>query len=518
MLVALGFGMIAVFMYLIMSKRLTPIAALIIVPIVFGLIAGGGLDLGDSILDSIKKVAPTAALLFFAIIFFGMMIDVGMFDPLIKLILRFVHHDPVKLAIGTALLTSIVSLDGDGSTTFIIVTGAFLPIYLRLGMNPWVLTCIAATSNGVLNTVPWGGSTSRAAAALSLNPIDIFVPMIPAIAAGLGAVLVFAWLLGRAERKRIGELELLPSEGLLTRPVKYASKRKQRKAATTNGDVITTPADDTADEKDSDYPIGGSAPRIGTPTPAGPTGGSGGQKAAVAVVEPGPEVTGGTRDDFAVAMDKEDHILHRPNARPKLVWVNWALTLAVMTLLVIDIIPSPVVFFIGTALGLVINFPRVSEQSEQITAHASSVVSVVGMVFAATVLTGVLNGSGMVEAMAAWLVEVIPASWGPHLPVVTGLVSIPMTFFTSNDAFYFGVLPILSHTAETYGIAPVEMARASLVGQPLHQSSPLVASFLLLVGLAKVELGVHARKTIWRAVLVGLVMLFVGLITFAYPF
>jgi len=92
MLVVLGFGMIAVFMYLIMSKRLTPIAALIIVPIVFGLIAGGGLDLGDSVLDSIKKVTPTAALLFFAIIFFGMMIDVGMFDPLIRLILRFVGH------------------------------------------------------------------------------------------------------------------------------------------------------------------------------------------------------------------------------------------------------------------------------------------------------------------------------------------------------------------------------------------------------------------------------------------
>ena len=510
MLVALGFGMIAVFMYLIMSKRLTPIAALIIVPIVFGLIAGGGLDLGDSIVDSIKAVAPTAALLFFAIIFFGMMIDVGMFDPLIRLILKFVGHSPVKLAVGTALLVTLVSLDGDGSTTFIIVTGAFLPIYLRLGMSPWVLTCIAATSNGVLNTVPWGGSTSRAAAALSLNPIDIFVPMIPAIVCSLGAVLVFAWFLGRAERKRIGgELELLPSEGLLTRPAKYASKRKQRKNAT-NGNAGTTPDD----SDDSDYPSGGNSPRRPVTPVTGPTGGST-TEGSVMVAE--PEVTGGTRDDFAVPIDKADHILHRPDARPKLVWVNWVLTLAVMTLLVVDIIPSPVVFFIGTALGLVLNFPRVSEQSEQITAHASSVVGVVGMVFAATVLTGVLNGSGMVEAMAAWLVEVIPASWGPHLPVVTGLVSIPMTFFTSNDAFYFGVLPILTHTAETYGIAPVEMARASLAGQPLHQSSPLVASFLLLVGLAKVELGLHLRKTIWRAVIVCLVMLAVALATFAFP-
>ena len=100
---------------------------------------------------------------------------------------------------------------------------------------------------------------------------------------------------------------------------------------------------------------------------------------------------------------------------------------------------------------------------------------------------------------------------------LTGLISIPMTFFTSNDAFYFGVLPVLAETASHYGISPVEMARASLVGQPLHQSSPLVASFLLLVGLAKVELGEHARQTIWRAVAVGLVMLTVGALTSAFP-
>jgi CitMHS family citrate-Mg2+:H+ or citrate-Ca2+:H+ symporter len=61
------------------------------------------------------------------------------------------------------------------------------------------------------------------------------------------------------------------------------------------------------------------------------------------------------------------------------------------------------------------------------------------------------------------------------------------------------------------------MARAAIVGQPLHQSSPLVPSFLLLAGLAKVELGEHARKTIWRAVAVGLVMLIVGGLTGAYP-
>ncbi|RJF95477.1 CitMHS family transporter [Noviherbaspirillum saxi] len=473
MLVVLGFGMITAFMYLIMTKRLTPVAALIIVPILFGLAAGGGLDLGKSIVDSIKTVAPTACLLFFAIIFFGVMIDVGMFDPLIKLILKFVHHDPVRLVIGTALLTTIVSLDGDGSTTFIIVTSAFLPIYLRLGMNPWVLTCVAATANGILNTVPWGGSTARAAAALKLNPVDIFMPMIPAVAASIAALLAFAYLLGRAERKRIGQLQLLPSEGLFKRP------DLNRSTGGTDGSSVASPA-------------------------AGPS-------LVTAQIFPN------TEDEFSISMSAGAVVLHRPNAKPQLALVNALLTLVVMTLLVAGIVPSPVVFLMAVALALVINFPRVAEQSEQIKSHASSIVGVVGMVFAATVLTGVLSGSGMVAAMAKWLVTVIPPSWGPHLAVVTGLISIPMTFFTSNDAFYFGVLPILSETASHYGITPVEMARAALVGQPLHQSSPLVASFLLLVGLAKVELGEHMKKTIWRAIVVGLVMLTVGALTQAFP-
>ncbi|MFD9195338.1 CitMHS family transporter [Streptomyces phaeochromogenes] len=459
MLVILGFATIATFLYLIMSKRVVPVAALILVPLVFGLLAGGGLGLAGDIAKSIEDVAPTAALLFFAITFFGIMIDVGLFDPLIRAILRVAQNDPVKIVVGTALLAAIVSLDGDGSTTFIIVTSAFLPIYLRLGISPVVLTCVTATANGTLNTVPWGGSTARAAAALKVSPIDIFVPMIPAIAAGLVATLVFAYLLGRNERSRLGEVEL--REGVLRRTPAMAAAT----ASTGSGSDGSTPSESTEES----------------------------------------------------ALISSDGHINRPNARPKLRWLNLALTLAVMMLLVEGAIEPAVIFFVGVAIALVLNFPRVAEQAGQLQAHASSVVNVVGMVFAATVLTGVLSGSGMVEAMADWLVGVVPDSFGAHFPLITGLLSIPMTFFTSNDAFYFGMLPVLNETASHFGVTPVEMARASLVGQPLHQSSPIVASFLLLVGLAKVELGDHHRKTIWRAAIVGLIMLAVGGLTLAFP-
>ena len=140
---------------------------------------------------------------------------------------------------------------------------------------------------------------------------------------------------------------------------------------------------------------------------------------------------------------------------------------------------------IAAAIALVVNFPNPHDQSERVKAHASSIVAVVAMVFAAAVLVGVLEGTGMVTAMADAIVNVVPPGLGPWFAVITGLLSMPFTFFMSNDAFYFGVLPILSEAAGQYGITPVEMAQASIVGQPVHLTSPLVPAMLLLISLGQ---------------------------------
>src|SRR6185369_17801953 len=210
MLIGLGFAMIAVFMYLILAKRLAPTLALVLVPLTFALVVtvtglGAPAEDGvtDSIMDAIKSFAPTAALLFFAIIYFGLMIDVGLFDPLIRLILRAVRNDPVRLVVFTAVLAGAVSLDGDGSTTFIITVSALLPIYLKLGLSPVVLTTVACLANGVLNIVPWGGPTVRAATVLKVSPNDLFIPMIPGMIAAMATVLVLAFMMGRSEKKRL---------------------------------------------------------------------------------------------------------------------------------------------------------------------------------------------------------------------------------------------------------------------------------------------------------------------------
>ncbi|WP_092803343.1 CitMHS family transporter [Rhodococcus globerulus] len=460
MLVTLGFLMVAVFMFLILTKRATPVVGLTLVPVAFGLLAGAGLGIGDMITDGIKSLAPTAALLFFAIIFFGIMIDVGLFDPLVKFILRLVRDDPMRLVVGTAVLAMVVSLDGDGSTTFIIVTSAMLPLYLKLGVSPVVLTVVAGLSNATMNIIPWGGPTVRAASALGLSPSDVFVPMVPSLIVGLIMVLGFSVHLGIMERRRIGTL-VLTSERILEK--------------VGNGGTSSAGSDNSGNADDSD--------------------------------------DGGDTGRFIDGLDPK-----RDTLRPKLLWFNAALTTALLVVLVMDILPIPVLFMIASSIALAVNFPAVKDQGEAIARHSASIVSVVAMVLAAAVLTGVFQGTGMVEAMAEWLLQVIPDAMGSHLAVITGVLSIPLTFFMTNDAFYFGVLPVLSETAAQYGIEPVEMARASITGQAVHMQSPLVPAILLLVTLAGVSLADHHKKVLWRAGLISITMLVVGVALGQIPF
>ena len=463
MLITLGFSMIAVFMYLILTKRLTPMVALILVPLTFAALAGafgitGQADEGvvDSIMTAIGDFAPTAVLLFFAIIYFGLMIDVGLFDPLIRFVLRVVGNDPVRLVVCTAVLAGVVSLDGDGSTTFIITVSALLPIYLKLGMSPVVLTVVANLANGVLNIVPWGGPTIRAATVLKVSPSELFNPMVPGMIAGLATVIVLAYFLGRSERARLAR-----------------SGRTLAQVATTLQPAAVA---------------------------TGPRPTSGGGTAVLDDDRPG---TGGDDSaDMASGLDP-----NRPTLRPKLIWFNLGLTVALLTLLGLDLLPLSLVFVAATAIALVVNFPKPEDQVTQIKAHASSIVSVVAMVFAAAVLVGVLSGSGMVTAMANGIVAAVPEPLGSWFAVITAGLSMPLTFFLTNDAFYFGILPILTEAAGHYGIAPVEMAQASIIGQPVHMTSPLVPAMLLLISLARVNLADHHKKVIWRAVVCSLVML-----------
>ena len=399
----LGFAMIIVFMALIMAKKLSPFTSLILVPVAIGLLAGYGWDTLGYAMDGIKSVASTFAMMTFAILYFGVMLTAGMFDPMVDHVVAWCKGDPLKVLVGTAVLAAFVSLDGDGTTTVMICCTAMIPIYNRLKIKKIYLATLIILQNCIMNLIPWGGPTARVMSVMKLDAGEILAPLVPGMVLSAIYVVGVSYYLGLKERKRLGVAKAAASE---------AHK-----------------------------------------------------------VEVSPE--------------------EQEWKRPKLIFFNLALTAAVIVSLIMGLASSAILFGVGTAIALVVNYPDQKVQRKVISSLAPDMINVVMMVLGAGVLMGILNGpedAGMSNAIAQFLVSVIPESLGRYFAVIIAAISAPGTYLLNNDAFYYGVLPPLAATAEAYGFTSLQIGFAALMGQAFHFLSPLVPFIYLLMDQTEITL------------------------------
>jgi citrate-Mg2+:H+ or citrate-Ca2+:H+ symporter, CitMHS family len=203
MLTLLGIGTVGALLLLILFRVTSVLVALTLVPVAAALIGGFAGSFGAFAMDGLRGVTPVAALLAFAVIYFGIMNDAGLFAPVIRALVRVVGTDPVRIALGTAAVAGVAHLDGAGASTFMVTVPAMLPLYQRAGMSPLTLTCITALAAGTMNMLPWGGPTTRAATALQTSATQLFVPVLPAMLVGMAGVFVLAMHIGQRERQRI---------------------------------------------------------------------------------------------------------------------------------------------------------------------------------------------------------------------------------------------------------------------------------------------------------------------------
>lgn len=420
MLAWLGLITIVALLFLVMSKKMAAVVALIIVPIITALLGGFTTEITTFITDGLKSIAPTGVMFIFAILFFGILTDAGTFKPLIRALLKFAGNNPSRVAVATALLAMAVHLDGSGAVTFLVTIPALLPLYDTLQMKRTTLATIAALAAGTMNILPWGGPTIRAATALEVSVTELFNPLLIPVIGGLLTVLIIAYILGKRER-----------------------------------------VDEAANI-----------------------------------------------DDIALEQDIDTKL-----ERPRLYYFNIALVLVAVGILISGIAPPHIIFMIAFAISLIVNYPNPKDQGQRINAHAKAALLMASILFAAGCFTGILKGSGMINAMAESAVTYVPDAIGSHLAVITGVLSMPASLLFDPDSYYFGILPLLSTTASHFGVDAIEVGRASIIGQMTtgFPVSPLTGSTYLLIGLTGIELGDHQKKTIPLAFLVTMVILILSL-------
>ena len=387
-------------------------------------------DIAHRVKEGVKGVHGTAVLFIFSVLFFGVMTDAGMFDKIIGALMKKVGNNVVGVALMTCLIAIIGHLDGGGASTFLITIPAMLPVYKRLHMRRETLLLICVTAMGVMNLMPWGGPTMRAASVIEVEPNDLWFQLMPMQVVGLVLAVGTAIFWGLQEKKRIAKL----------------------------GDSIV--AEDAGKYDDSDD-------------------------------------------------GKKDEAL----ARPQNFIFNVILTLAVIIVLVLDIFPSYYVFMVGCALGILVNYRGKKLHNSIIKSHASAGLSMASTILCAGVFLGVLSKSGIMEKMAVVMASFIPASMGRFLPIIIGVLSVPLALLFDTDSYFYGLLPVLVSVGNQFGVNPAHIAIAMVVCRNCATFiSPVAPATYLGIGLAGVEIKDHIKYCFGWQWGVSIVCLIAGLI------
>ena len=433
-LALLGFATVIAVIVMLLRNVTVPALAFVSVSTITAavLVAAGAFTLDEMagfIKEGVKGVHGTAILFIFSVLFFGVMTDAGMFDKIIGALMKKVGSNVIGVTLMTCLIAMIGHLDGGGASTFLITIPAMLPVYKRLHMRRETLLLICVTAMGVMNLLPWGGPTMRAASVLGVEPNDLWTQILPMQVVGFVLAIGTAIFWGIQEKKRIAKL----------------------------GDA----AAEDADKYD----------------------------------------------------DSESEEKNTELARPKNFIFNVILTIAVIVVLVLDIFPSYYVFMVGCALGIMVNYRGKKLQNSIIKSHAASGLTMASTIMCAGVFLGVLSKSGVMEKMAIMMASVIPTSMGRFLPIIIGVLSVPLALLFDTDSYFYGLLPVLISVGNQFGVNPAHIAIAMVVCRNCATFiSPVAPATYLGIGLAGVEIKDHIKYCFGWQWAVSIICLVAGLI------
>jgi len=483
MLAFVGFLMVLVIITLLLKGKSSPIPVMITIPVIAALLVGTSMaELGEYVSLGIETVMNNAVLFIFSIIFFGIMQDLGVFDVLVDGLIKVAGNNIILITIATGTIGIIAHIDGATATTVLITIPAMYPVYKKMGIKTEVLLCLTAAAMGVMNLLPWGGPVARTASVLGIDATDLWITLIPVQLFGVVVVIGLAVLLGVKEKKRLG---------ITSRRDINAQNLSQNFSGRTPEMAVEGPGMDITFD--------------GTPE----------EGSTANFTAEGAGNTDGSVQLSEADNDSEDKLSSK---HKKLLPFNGLWTLIVIGILVLDILPSYLIFMLGLSITLIINFPSLKEQNDLIKKHAPSALLISATMLAAGIMVGIMDGTGMVEAMAGVLTGIIPAVLGRFTHIIFGVLALPMGIMIGTDAYFFGFMPPVLEVGAQFGIAEANTAMTMLIGKNLSlMISPLVPATFLALGFVDIDLKTHMRfsaKYLWIAsVLMIIFALAVGVIS-----
>lgn len=207
MLSLIGFATILTIVTLLIRGKVIPIVALTLIPIIGALVAGFGMEeIGGFFKSGLGSVMNVVVMFIFAIIFFGILQDAGLFDPLINKMIQLTRGNIITICIGSVIIAAIAQLDGSGASTFLITIPALLPLYKRMRISPYLLVLLIGGSASIMNMIPWGGPLGRTASVIDMDVTELWRPLIPVQVVGMILMVGLATVLGMREKRRIAAL------------------------------------------------------------------------------------------------------------------------------------------------------------------------------------------------------------------------------------------------------------------------------------------------------------------------
>ena len=426
-----GFIMIIAIVVLLLKGKMSPIVVLTIVPTVAALVLGfGPIEVAGFIKAGISTTTSNGILFIFSVIYFGVMSDTGMFDVIVKGLVKVAGDRVIAVTVATALVATIAHMDGTTATTVLITIPAMYPVYKRMNIDPKILLCLTGACMGVMNLLPWGGPVARAATVLSMDANDLWHILIPVQVLGFVFNVIVAVLLGM-----------------------YAVKHG---AGAGKGEVVEI------DEK---------------------------------------------------AQAEEEAL-----RRPKLLLFNIVLTVALIAILSTGIVTSYVAFLVALCIALAVNYPNLKLQDKLVKKHAPAALIISATLFSAGAMVGIFDGTEMLTAMANTIIAIVPGFLGGMLHIIFGILALPLGLCIGTDAYFYGILPLVSEVGATYGIAPLATACAMIIGKNLAlMVSPLTPATFLAIGLTNTELKDHMKFSIPVYWAVSIAMLIIAVIIGVVP-